>query len=179
VLATLAERRGFIDGVVVTGGEPTLDPDLHGLLVDIKALGFAVKLDTNGYNPGVLRELFAAGMLDYVAMDIKTAWTQYDRATGIVVDIDRLAESVELIKATGIDYEFRTTCVPGLVTGEDIEVISKLVGPTGRYTLQQFQPENTLDPAYENVAPYPRETLMDFLAIAEKNTASCRLVGLR
>jgi pyruvate formate lyase activating enzyme len=174
----MAARRGFVDGVVITGGEPTISPELYEIVVAIKALNLAVKLDTNGYNPDVLRALFASRVLDFVAMDIKTYWPKYSQATGIAVDTDRLMESVALIKSSGVNHEFRTTCVPPLVDGEDIEAISRLVGKTGQYTLQQFQPENTLNPKYESVIPYSLEILTDFLEIARRNTASCRLIGL-
>jgi pyruvate formate lyase activating enzyme len=178
-LETLASRRGFIDGVVVTGGEPTIYPGLDELITAIKRLGFRVKLDTNGYYPDVLRMLFASGELDFVAMDIKTSWPKYHQATGVAVETDRLMESIALIKSSGVNHEFRTTCVPSLVDGEDIERISRLVGKTSQYTLQQFQPQNTLDPEYENVTPYSLVTLTDFLDSARRNTTSCRLIGLQ
>ncbi len=179
VLEMLASRRDFIDGVVITGGEPTISPKLHELIATIKELKLAVKLDTNGYNPEVLEMLLATAEVDFVAMDIKTTWPKYDQATGIAVDTNRLRKSMALIKASGVDYEFRTTCVPPLVGSEDIEEISKMVGASGQFTLQQFQPENTLDPNYERVTPYPLATLVDFLEIARRNTASCRLTGLQ
>jgi pyruvate formate lyase activating enzyme len=177
-LEMLASRRGFIDGVVVTGGEPTIYPGLDELIFKIKKLGFRVKLDTNGYKPRMLRSLFTAKSVDFVAMDIKTSWEKYNRATGIEVNIKCLVESIDLIKYSGIEYEFRTTCVPSLVDGEDVEEISKLAGRSGLFTLQQFQPENTLDPDYSSVIPYSRDKLLDFLEVARRNTNSCRLIGL-
>jgi len=179
VLETLASRQGFIDGVVITGGEPTVHKNLYELIAAIRELKLAVKLDTNGYNPEALRMLFSYGCLDFVAMDIKTGWSKYSRATGIKADTGRLKESVALIQESGIACEFRTTCVPSLVDSRDIEEISKLVGASGQYTLQQFQPENTLDAHYAEVAPYPPETLATFLEIARRNAGSCRLIGLQ
>jgi len=93
-----------------------------------------------------------------------------------LVDCSRLIESIDLIKESHIDYEFRTTCVPCIVDTDDIEEISKLVGNSGSYTLQQFQPENILDPEYNKVIPYPKETLLNFQEIACKNTGLCRLI---
>jgi pyruvate formate lyase activating enzyme len=179
VLQTLSSRQGFIDGVVITGGEPTLSGNLHVLINSIKALGFPVKLDTNGYNPGVLKKLIDSGTVDYIAMDIKTTWHKYNLATGLDVDTNRLIETVSLIKESGVEHEFRTTCVPTIIDREDIEAISRLVGHSSRYTLQQFQPENTLDSAYEQIAPYPASVLKAFLEIARQNTAPCRLIGIQ
>lgn len=178
-LEMLAARRDFIDGVVVTGGEPTIYHGLDELIAAIKKLGFRVKLDTNGYRPEVLKSLFTANALDFVAMDIKASWKKYNRAAGIEVDINRLEESIELVRNSGIEHEFRTTCVPSLVDSEDIKAISQVIGRSGLFTLQQFQPENTLDPDYANVIPYSHDKLLDFLEVARMNTAKCRLIGLR
>jgi pyruvate formate lyase activating enzyme len=175
----LASRCGFIDGVVVTGGEPTVYPGLVDLITEIKRLGFRVKLDTNGYRPETLSLLISTEAPDFIAMDIKTSWGKYEQATGVRVDIKRIQESIEIIKKSGIEHEFRTTCVPMMVDGGDIEEISRIVGGSGLYTLQQFQPENTLDPGYAGVIPYRRETLMEFLETARKNTTPCRLIGLK
>lgn len=174
----LSARQGFIDGVVITGGEPTIHHGLYELIDGIKRMGYAVKLDTNGYLPDVLERLFRDRALDFVSMDIKTSWHKYGRAAGISIDIARLEKSVALIKETGIEHEFRTTCVPSIVESDDIEHISRLVGSQGLFTLQQFQPEHALDPAYRTVQPYPAETLLQFRDIARQNTASCRVIGI-
>jgi pyruvate formate lyase activating enzyme len=178
VFSMLDLRHGFIDGVVITGGEPTIYSGIEELIGGIKGLGFAVKLDTNGYNPSMLEDLLTRGLIDFVAMDIKTSLEKYHLAAGINIDTPVIIESVELIKNSGIGHEFRTTCVPSLVCDEDIEKVIKLVGRTSHLTLQQFQPENTLDPHYSMVAPYSKEILLDFLRIAQQNVASCRLIGV-
>ncbi len=175
----LAARCGFIDGVVITGGEPTIHLGLGELLAAIKKLGFRIKLDTNGYKPKELESFFRAKSVDFVAMDIKTSWEKYPQATDIKADINRLEESIELIKNSGIEHEFRTTCVPSLVDSKDIEKISKLAGKSGLFTLQQFQPGNTLRPEYSTIVPYSSDRLKGFLEIARRNTAKCRLIGLR
>jgi pyruvate formate lyase activating enzyme len=177
VLATLAERRGFIDGVVITGGEPTVHAGLGELIGAIKELGLAVKLDTNGYNSQVLQRLLHNGKLDFIAMDIKSSLAKYSRAAGIEVDTSRISRSIKLIKESGIGYEFRTTCVPSLVDIEDIQEISRLAGSRSRLTLQQFQPINTLAPEYADITPYPDDVLAGLAEIARRNVASCRLVG--
>ncbi len=174
----LLPRRDFIDGIVITGGEPTVYPNILELAASIKKMGFAVKLDTNGSNPEILSALLSSETIDFVAMDIKTTWEKYKLAAGLDVDCGQLVKSIELIKASHGDYEFRTTCVPRLVELNDIEEISRLVGISGKYALQQFQPENTLDPEYAKVKPYSAETLITFREIARKNTGSCRLIGV-
>lgn len=178
MLGMLDSRRGFIDGVVITGGEPTVHPDLYELITVIKKQGFAIKLDTNGSHPEILEKLLANKKLDYIAMDLKTSWEKYSKASGVVLDFHSLLRSVTLIQASGIDHEFRTTCVPTLVEENDILEISKLVGLGSSYTLQQFQPQNTLDAAFSCITPYSTDKLLDFLGTARKYTASCRLIGV-
>ena len=107
VLSILTSRRGFIDGVVITGGEPTIHPELLELIISIKKLELPIKLDTNGYNPDALKSLFTAKAVDFVAMDIKTSWQKYNQATGVTVNIDRLIESVNLIKQSSIERIFQ------------------------------------------------------------------------
>jgi pyruvate formate lyase activating enzyme len=177
VLTTLSKRRGFIDGVVITGGEPTVHAGLGELIDAIKGLGLAVKLDSNGYNPQVLQRLLDEGKLDFIAMDIKASLSKYSRAAGIEVDTGRIVRSIELIKESGIDHEFRTTCVPSLVDIEDIQEISRLAGSHSQLTLQQFQPVDTLSPEYADITPYPDDVLAGLAEIARRNVASCRLVG--
>ena len=150
MLGMLDSRRGFIDGVVITGGEPTVHPDLYELITVIKKQGFAIKLDTNGSHPEILEKLLANKKLDYIAMDLKTSWEKYSKASGVVLDFHSLLRSVTLIQASGIDHEFRTTCVPTLVEENDILEISKLVGLGSSYTLQQFQPSK-----YAGTLPFP------------------------
>jgi pyruvate formate lyase activating enzyme len=174
----LASRRGFIEGVVVTGGEPCLHSGLGELLASVRGLGFSIKLDTNGYFPEALRGLIDDNLIDYIAMDIKTAWDKYKQAAGVDVDVERLKRSVDLIRRSGIECEFRTTCVPLLVNAEDIEAISRIAGESARYTLQQFQPVDTLNPKYKTLPPYPAVILHDFLEIARHNAPESRLIGV-
>jgi pyruvate formate lyase activating enzyme len=148
VLEKVKTRRDFIDGVVISGGEPTIHPGLQELVAALKELRVAVKLDTNGYRPDVLSRLIGSGNIDYIAMDIKTSRAKYSRAAGVGIDFGRISESIGLIKSSKIDYEFRTTCVPALVEAEDIEEISKLAGISSTLTLQQFSPENKIGRAH-------------------------------
>lgn len=178
ILDKVKSRREFIDGVVITGGEPTIHAGLQEILAALKGFDLPVKLDTNGYRPDVLAQIFDGRHIDFVAMDIKTSPAKYSVAAGIPIDTGRILDSIELIKRSGIEHEFRTTCVPNLVEQSDIEEISMIAGSSSTYTLQQFNPDNTLDPAYRTVTPYTKETLIGFLETARQNVARCRLIGI-
>lgn len=178
VVQLLTCRRGLIDGVVITGGEPTLQNGIEELLRKIKALGLATKLDTNGYRPEVLRGLWEQKLLDYVAMDIKASPAKYHLAAGLPVDIGRIEESVRLILASGMKHEFRTTVVPGIVAPEDIKGIVKLIAGAEKYVLQQFRPQQTLDPRLGEVAPYPAEVLLEMARAAENRVREVEIRGI-
>ena len=149
--------------MVITGGEPTIWPDLETLITDIRALGYPVKLDTNGSNPDVLEDLIKRGLLDFVAMDFKTVFEKYRNATGSDVDIDDIKKSIDLILRSGLDYEFRTTAYPGAVTLNDLELMAAYLGERGAkgFVLQQYRPGKCLDPTAEEVRPYALEAMED------------------
>jgi len=176
VLRFLAERHGFVDGVVITGGEPTLQPDLADLIRELKALGLAVKLDTNGYRPQALRRLLQERLLDYVAMDVKSSLEKYPMVTGRKVDAKRIEESVQLLLSSGIEYEFRTTVVPGIVAVDDVDAIAQLIAGARRYFLQQFQPSSTVAPQCAQTVPYSATALKNMADAAQKWVAE---VGVR
>ncbi len=172
ILAFLATRVGKLTGVVLSGGEPTLQPDLPDFMRAICNLGYAVKLDTNGYLPDKLSGLLAAGLLDYVAMDLKAPPEKYSLLSGLpTADIARIEQSVALLSASDIPHEFRTTVVPGLLTASDIGALARwLAAATGGastsvWYLQQFRGLNTLDSSLEGVAPYP---MADLHAMADQ-----------
>jgi len=146
VLAFLQTRVGKLDGVVITGGEPTLQPDLFEFIEQIKTLGFLVKLDSYGYNPTRLQTLLASKLVDYVAMDIKHTPSKYARAAGIPVNVQRIKQSVEIIRNSGVDYEFRTTCVPTIHEESDFLEIAEWLAGSKRYFLQAYRDWVTLDP---------------------------------
>ncbi len=140
VFAHLEKRRGILEGVCITGGEPTLQPDLPDFIRKVKELDYPVKLDTNGYEPKVLRRLLEEGMLDYVAMDIKAAPEHYAEAAGCPgLDFSRIEESIHILKNCGIPYEFRTTVVQGLHTVEEFTAIGRLLEGSRAYYLQYFR----------------------------------------
>ncbi len=158
-LRLLASRKGFVDGVVISGGEPTLQPDLAEFAQRVRELGCAVKLDTNGYRPQVLRQLLERGLLDYVAMDIKATLDKYSLATGKQLDGRHIEESIALILSSGIEHEFRTTMVPGIVAPDDVKEIASMIAGAQRYFLQQFRPQTTLAPPLAKTPPYPAAAL--------------------
>jgi pyruvate formate lyase activating enzyme len=178
IFQLLKRRRGLTDGLVITGGEPTLQKDLEDFMRKAKELGLAIKLDTNGYRPQVLRELLGQGLLDYVAMDVKTSLAKYPLAAGVPVDMRRIEESVKLILSSGMEHEFRTTVVPGIVAPEDVEEIAKLIAGAGKYILQQFRPQGTLDPCFREIAPYPAQTLLEMAQAAGRWIDEVEVRGL-
>ncbi|MHB8781417.1 MAG: anaerobic ribonucleoside-triphosphate reductase activating protein [Candidatus Geothermincolia bacterium] len=162
VETVLREREGWLDGVVVTGGEPTADAGLPLLLEAVRALGLPVKLDTNGGYPERLRDLLAAGLVDSIAMDVKSSPARYAEAAGRPVDKGRIEASVRLIIDSGLPHEFRCTVVPGLVGEAELEIVSRWLEGAERLVLQQFRPQVTLDPSYADLKPWPEERLAEW-----------------
>ena len=143
----LESRQGKLEGVCITGGEPTIQPDIVEFIRKIKELRYKVKLDTNGARPDILRLLYAKKLLDFVAMDIKSDLENYSRTTNSKVDLERIKLSVDLIRNSGVDYEFRTTAVPGLHKEEDFAKIGKWLEGAKKYVLQAFEDKGKiLDP---------------------------------
>lgn len=139
LLAFLRKRRGVLEGVCITGGEPTLYPDLEEFIKSIRRQGLAVKLDTNGYQPEVLIDLCRKGLLDYVAMDIKTSRENYPTVSGVeMLQMERIDESIEFLLSGSIPYEFRTTVVRGLHTAQDFDRIGPWIKGCSEYYLQCF-----------------------------------------
>jgi pyruvate formate lyase activating enzyme len=172
----LAKRHGLLDGVVISGGEPTLQADLGSFAERLHQSGFLVKLDTNGYRPDVLRAMIDAGFVDYVAMDVKAPPSAYALAAGVEVDVERIQRSIDLLLDGRVTCEFRTTIVPGLLEAEDVIAIARWVGGARRYCLQQFVPRNTLDPEMTGRTPYSAEQMR---AMAESARQWVEQVDLR
>lgn len=174
----LKERKQFLDGVVITGGEPTLQPDLIEFTQKIKEMDFLVKLDTNGYHPEVLDALLNQELVDYVAMDIKAPLEKYEKVTRVETDTSKIKRSIELIKQRAPDYEFRTTVVPNLLDLSDIEEISQLIGE-GNFILQQFEPKDSMiDPSFSDKTPYDPSVLQEMCTIAKKYVKKCKIRGI-
>lgn len=145
VLAYLEKRRGILDGVVITGGEPLLHRDIPAFLEKVKARGFAVKLDTNGSFPELLETLVKNGLVDYVAMDIKNAPSLYGKTAGVPeIDLSPIVRSKEFLMSCGIDFEFRTTLVKGLHTEESVTELARFIAGDEKFFLQQFKNSGNL-----------------------------------
>ncbi|MDY0297899.1 MAG: anaerobic ribonucleoside-triphosphate reductase activating protein [Acidobacteriota bacterium] len=159
ILDTLTRRRGFLDGVIVSGGEPTIQPGILELLGDLRATGLEIKLDTNGSRPDVLNRVLEMKLADYISMDIKAVPERYSLAAGVAVDPEAIDQSIDRIIHSGCAHEFRTTVVPGIVFPEDISRIAARLAGADRFVLQQFRPDVTLDPQMKTVTPYPGDLL--------------------
>jgi pyruvate formate lyase activating enzyme len=175
---SLLERKDFIDGICISGGEPTLYTDLPSYLTKIKDKGFLIKLDTNGTNPELLEDLLKFKLIDYIAMDIKSSldFEYYFKATGIRDKIlfEKVKDSIKLIISSGTDYEFRTTIVPVLHTEENIIEIAKYISGTKKYFLQNFIPtEGTLDPSFQKIKPYSNEKMQEFVEKVKRYIPNC------
>ncbi len=148
VFAFLESRVGRLDGVVVTGGEPTLHPDLPDFLQRIRRLGFFMKLDTNGSNPDMIEELIETKMLDYIAIDVKSAPDSYARVSGAHADIDAVRRCIELAISSGLPHELRMTFVEPLISLDDMAGVAVLARGCKRFLVQPFQPSKALDPGF-------------------------------
>ena len=156
----LKKRQGILDGVCISGGEPTLQKDLCDFIKKVKALGYAVKLDTNGTNPELLKTLLEENLLDYVAMDIKNSPEKYNLTCGCEVDISAVKESVSLLKGSNIGYEFRTTTVREYHSAEDFKAIAQWLRGDSRYFLQHFEDSGNL--IGDNLSPFSKEEMLSF-----------------
>jgi len=157
----LKERKELLEAVVLCGGEPTIHKELPDFIKKIKKLGFLIKLDTNGSNPKMLKELIDKNLIDYVAMDIKLPKERYPEIFAKKVKIKDIEKSIELLKKDKIDYEFRTTVVPTIHQKGDIIKIAHWLKPAKKYFLQNFKPEKTIEPSFEKMRPYPQEFLLE------------------
>lgn len=174
----LETRRGLLEGVVVCGGEPSLQPDLPEFCRKIKALGFPVKLDTNGQRPDVVKSLLDEKLVDYVAMDFKHAPGKYDELTGVPGAGKRALETARLVIATGVDHEFRTTAAAGIHTEQDVTELAGALRGAKRFFLQNFRTGVTLDPAFAG-APLSPDSLLRLRDAASAALGGATAVAVR
>ncbi|MBU2220211.1 anaerobic ribonucleoside-triphosphate reductase activating protein [Patescibacteria group bacterium] len=158
ILDFLATRQGLLEGVCLTGGEPTLFADLPEFIKKIKEMGFLVKLDTNGSNPQMLAKLLAAKLVDFIAMDIKAPLEKYKKVAGEKISLENIQQSTELVRQAP-DYEFRTTVLPALLSSKDILSIGRWLQGAKKYYLQQFKSTKTLDAAFMKEKPFDETKL--------------------
>lgn len=163
VIDHLSSNRKWLDGLAVTGGEPTLHPSLLPFAQEVKEEGFEFGLETNGSKPEVLKEFIEKSLVDRVFLDFKAPleWEKYRKAIGVDEEtlFQNVGESIRLLQNSDVDHEYRTTVVPGILNGEDLKKIGERLKEGEEFYLQQFIPENTLDPEYEKVEPFAEEKL--------------------
>ena len=186
LLAFLAKRKGLLDGVAITGGEPCLHRDLPDFIARIRALGFAVKLDTNGTHPDMLREVLEKGLVDYVAMDVKNSPARYALTAGLTEKetdehseqafVSAVRESIRILMESGVDYEFRTTVVEELHREEDFEEIGALIKGAKRYFLQCFTDRDTVP--YAGLSAPSKAKLEACAAIVRRYVGDVKIRGV-
>ncbi len=170
VLKFLKSRIGLVESVTISGGEPTMQDDLIDFMRQVKSMGYLIKLDSNGTQPDIIEELFEENLVDFIAMDIKSPLGNYEKVVNCPVDHDSIKRSIKLIKASGVDYEFRTTVVASLHQISDFDEIGELISygnKAKRYALQHFRPAKTLDPEYASATTLSEAS---FDLLAEKMT---------
>lgn len=159
----LLEKKKWIDGVCISGGEPTIYHDLPDFCAKLKEIGMLVKLDTNGTNPAMVKELIEKKLVDFISMDIKTSLERYDEAAGVKVNKEKIKETAKILMESKVDYEFRTTVVPDIVTEDDLNKIGIWLHGAKKFLLQQFRSDVPLvDKSMMGKKPYPVSTLERF-----------------
>lgn len=177
ILAFLKKRSGILEGVAITGGEPTLQPDLESFIRKVRELGFLVKLDTNGYRPNILRHLCEEKLLDYVAMDVKSSPDRYGIVSGIPnMNLAPIFESISFLKQNTVPFEFRTTLVKELHTAADMEEIGKWIAGDSLYFLQNYKDsDQVLTPGLHG---FTKEELLSFVSLLKPYVPNVNLRGV-
>ena len=179
ILDFLDEKKSWIDGVCITGGEPTMHKGLPDFIREVKKMNFLVKLDTNGTNPSMIAGLLKENLLDYVAMDIKGPIGKYDKPCGVKVNKKAIQDTIDILMRSKIDYEFRTTIVPGLFEDEDAEAIGKWLKGAKKFCIQQFRNnDKVLDPKFQNVGHYHLDKLETFKTEMSKYIKDVEIRGV-
>ena len=175
----IEKNKDWLDGVVISGGEPTFHGDLDLLVKIFKNMGLKVRLDSNGSNPDTLEDLIQRELIDCIAMDIKAPLrdNKYNDVGGVVCSLRDLERSIKLIMESGIEYEFRTTVCPAFLTKSDVVEIAQSISGASRYILQTFRPTNCLDAAMYDVVPYSEDEMRDFAESARSFVKNCYVRG--
>lgn len=173
ILKFLETRRGKLEGVVISGGEPTMHEDLPDFIRRVKELGFLVKLDSNGTNPDMLEHLIDAELIDYIAMDIKGTPAKYQQIVAYPIDIEAVLRSIRLIKQSGVDHEFRTTVVRSQLSFSDFDEIGQMIEGSPRYALQKFVPRKTLNPRFRLETTYSDDEFEQLKTKMERYVKTC------
>lgn len=177
IFSFLKKRKNVLSGICITGGEPTLQPDLAEFMEKVRSYGYKIKLDTNGYRPEIIANLLEKKLLDYIAMDIKAGYSNYSNVSGICnLDFKKIESSISIIENSGIPYEFRTTVVKELHNETDFQEIANILAPKSQYFIQSFKDSgNILIPG---LSSYDNEELNKFLSIVKENLPNSSLRGI-
>lgn len=175
ILDFLDTRRELLDGVVITGGEPTMHEELPVFMRRIKDKGFLVKLDTNGTNPKMLQQVIDEGLVDYIAMDIKSALETYSQTVARPVDVESIRESIRILLSFPVPYEFRTTVVKSLLSPEDLKRIGEAIRGAKNYYLQKFVPTKILNPQFKRKVTYTDEEFEEFRSMMSNYVETCNI----
>jgi len=179
IFSFLKKRFGMLEGLVITGGEPLMQEDIIDFCEKVKKISYLIKIDTNGIHPKKLKELIDKKLVDYIAMDVKAPKKKYDKLTDVKTNIKKIEKSIDIIKNSTVDYEFRTTVVPNLITKEDIINIAKWLEGAKRFYLQQFKTDIPLiSPDLTKVAPYTKEELIKILEDIKPCFEICEVRGI-
>ncbi len=176
ILSHLKKRKGITEGICITGGEPTIHADLKDFIKKCKEIGLKVKLDSNGYRPEVIRNLIDEKLIDYVAMDIKNSLDEYDIVAGVKLDTKRIKETIDMLIAGPIDYEFRTTVVKELHRMENFEKIAELIKGAKKYYLQGYEDSERV--IQRGFSSYTKKELEEFLPVLRKNIEIVEIRGV-
>ena len=180
----LKSRKGLLEGVSVTGGEPTINSDLLEFFEEIKKAGFLVKLDTNVSNSEMIKKLIDRKLIDYFAIDIKSSPEKYEKVSGVKINIKNIEKCLNIIQKSEIPFELKTTIVPSLINEEEIKKIKKWLENLGIlekakiYAIQQFRPDKTLDKSFEKIKPYSDENLKSFAKIMMQSVKKVEIRGI-
>jgi len=179
VFSFLKKRKNMLEGLVITGGEPLLHDDIKNFCEKVKELDYLVKIDTNGTFPEMLQKLIHDGLVDYIAMDVKAPLSKYENITNVKLDVGKIKSSIKIIRSSSVDYEFRTTFVPGFLKMQDIIEIAGLLKGAKRFYLQQFKPISPmLSRDLEKVEPYNKDYLFETLEKIKPYFEICDIRGL-
>ncbi len=167
IIKEMKDRKKWIDAICITGGEPCLHKDLPEFIAKVKKEGFLVKLDTNGTNPEMIKELLDKKLVDFIAMDIKSNIEDYEKIAKTKVDLEKIKKSVDLIRNSKVDYEFRTTVVPDMHERENIKKIGEWLKGSKKFALQNFRPGKCMNEFYNEKVGFSKEELNDFKLILD------------
>jgi len=179
VFKFLEKRKGMLEGLVISGGEPFLQEELGDFIKKAKDLGYLIKVDTNGSLPDKIKQLVDKNLIDYISMDVKAPKNKYNQISGVDVKISKIEKSIDLIRNNVLEYEFRTTFVPQILKKEDIIEIGKWLEGSEKYYLQQFRNNPPLiSTEYNNVAPYSKEYIIETLESIKPFYKFCDIRGI-